>query len=66
MKKILEKLDVDYEEFDIDKEPKYRKKLNEKMGNANKIPVLEMDGEIIHIGSGNKEEIANKLQINKD
>ncbi|KXB06237.1 hypothetical protein AKJ52_02410 [candidate division MSBL1 archaeon SCGC-AAA382C18] len=61
MKKILDELDVEYEELDIGKEPKYREELNERMGNADKIPVLEKDGEIIHVGSGPKSEIEEKL-----
>lgn len=62
MKKILEKLDVSFEELDIDKNPEYRKELEEKIENSDRIPVLEKDGEIIHIGSGSKEEIAEKLE----
>lgn len=62
MKKTLEELDVDYEELDIDKEPKYREELNKRMGNADKIPILEKDGEIIHTGSGSKNEIKKKLE----
>lgn len=62
MEKILEDLDVEYQKLDIDKEPKYRDELDEKMGNANRIPVLEAEGEIIHIGGGRKEEIVEKLK----
>lgn len=63
MKKILDKLDVEYEELDIDKNPRYREELNEKMGNADRIPVLEKDGEIVHIGRVKEGEIAEKLNI---
>ena len=61
MKKILEKLDVDYEELDIDENSEYRDELEEKIDNSDRIPVLEKDGEIVHIGSCGKEEIAEKL-----
>lgn len=61
MKKILDSLDVDYEELDIDKNPEYRDELEEKIDNSNRIPVLEKEGEVIHIGSCSKEEISEKL-----
>ncbi len=61
MKKILEKLDVEYDELDIDKNPEYRSELEEKIEDSNRIPVLEKDGEIIHVGACKKEEIAEKL-----
>ncbi len=63
MKKILKELGIEYEELDIDKTPKYREELNEKMGNADRIPVLEKDGEIIHIGTAKEKEIAEKLNV---
>ena len=63
MKSVLNELEVEYEELDIDKEPKYREELNEKIGNADRIPVLEKNGEVIHIGFGKKEEIAEKLDL---
>ncbi len=63
MKKILDKLNVEYEELDIDKNPKYREELDEKMGNADRIPVLEKDEKIIHIGPSNEEEIAEKINV---
>lgn len=66
MKRILEKLDVEYKELDIDKNPEYRKELNKKMENADRIPVLEKEGNIIHIGRGREEEIVRKLQTDED
>ncbi|KXA98744.1 hypothetical protein AKJ39_00945 [candidate division MSBL1 archaeon SCGC-AAA259J03] len=61
MRRILDELNVNYEELDIDKEPKYREELDEKMGNADRVPVLEKNGEVIHIGYGSKEDIEKKL-----
>lgn len=61
MKKVLSELDVEYEELGIDRDPKYRKELDEKMGDSDRIPVLEKDGEIIHIGYGSQSKIKKKL-----
>ncbi len=62
IKKVLDKIGVEYEELDIDKEPKYREQLGEKIENPNRIPVLEKDGEIIHIGTATEEELREKLE----
>lgn len=61
LKKILNELDIDYEELDIDKNNDYRKELNQKMGNADRVPVLEMGEKIVHIGYGSKRDIKEKI-----
>ncbi|MFB6215965.1 MAG: glutaredoxin family protein [Candidatus Aenigmatarchaeota archaeon] len=64
MKEVLDELGVEYEELDIDRESEYREELNDKMGNADRIPVLEKEGEIVHVGSvGSKEKVSEELGL---